>query len=246
MVPAHSHRRARSSENAAICDLSGNGNDGQLGSTPNPDVSDPAWIESDAPIGICTPYQIATMAVDRALWRKLAMLEELPAALAEEWTAYEALEELLESGDYGDLNKGDIVTAKQKIHSAIRTEEQSIGVLEKSIEKLEDALRALGYEPEPPPPPPGQASNPNPADGATGVSPYANLSWTAGPNAVSHDVYFGMTSPGASRGNQTATTFDPGTMAMATTYYWRIDEVNAGGTTTGTVWSFITTGGGPR
>ena len=39
-------------------DLSGNGNDGQLGSTPNPDNSDPAWIESDAPIGICTPVEV--------------------------------------------------------------------------------------------------------------------------------------------------------------------------------------------
>ncbi|MHC4459039.1 MAG: LamG-like jellyroll fold domain-containing protein [Planctomycetota bacterium] len=37
-----------------LYDLSGNGNDGQLGSTPNPDDSDPAWLESDAPVGICT------------------------------------------------------------------------------------------------------------------------------------------------------------------------------------------------
>ena len=29
-----------------------------------------------------------------------------------------------------------------------------------------------------------------------------------------------------------------------TTYYWRIDEVNAGGTTTGVVWSFTTEAGG--
>ncbi len=229
-----------------VYDLSGNDNNGQLGSTPNPDVSDPAWVKSDAPVGICSLYQIATMAAERALGRKTALLEELLAALAEEWTACEALEELLESGDYGDLNKGDIVTAKQKIHSATQHGEQAIDALEKSIEKLEDALSALGYEPEPPPPPPGQASNPNPADGARWVSPYANLSWTAGSNAVSHDVYFGTTSPGTFRGNQTATTFDPGTMAYGATYYWRIDEVNPSGTTTGTVWSFITTGGGPR
>ncbi len=39
-------------------DLSGNGNDGQLGSTPNPDNSDPAWAESDAPVGICTPVEV--------------------------------------------------------------------------------------------------------------------------------------------------------------------------------------------
>ncbi len=328
-------------EGQIVYDLSGNGNDGQLGSTPEADSSDPAWVESDAPVGICTPYQIATLAVDRALERKLAMLEGLLAALAEEWTAYEALEEWLVSGDYGDLNKGDIVTAKQKIHSATQHEEQSIDALEKSIEKLEDALSALGYEPEPPvlnqPPnvnitnpqdeavfgsyqtieieanawdvdgsvvkveffangskigedvdgsdgwktnwyehpastysltakatdndgaaatspavgitvvelsPPGQASNPNPANGATGVDGNTNLSWTAGSNAVSHDVYFGTTSLPPFIHNQTATTFDPGTMLPNTTYYWRIDEVNAGGTTTGTVWSFTTGIGG--
>ncbi|NIO62429.1 MAG: hypothetical protein GTN71_17180, partial [Anaerolineae bacterium] len=91
--------------------------------------------------------------------------------------------------------------------------------------------------------PPGQATNPSPADGATDVSTTADLSWTAGSGADSHDVYFGTdpTPDGTEfQGNQTQTTFDPGTMANSTTYYWRIDEVNAGGTTTGVVWSFTT------
>jgi len=76
-------------------------------------------------------------------------MERINAELEKEWAAYEALEEWLEGGDYGDLNYGDIVTAKQKIHSAIQHEEQSIDVLEQSIEKLKDALISLGYEPEP-------------------------------------------------------------------------------------------------
>jgi hypothetical protein len=88
--------------------------------------------------------------------------------------------------------------------------------------------------------PPGQASNPGPADSATDVSIDADLSWTAGTDSTSSDVYFGTTSPGTFQGNQTATTFDPGTMANDTTYYWRIDEINAAGTTTGNVWSFTT------
>ncbi|MHC4739543.1 MAG: DNRLRE domain-containing protein, partial [Planctomycetota bacterium] len=88
--------------------------------------------------------------------------------------------------------------------------------------------------------PPGQASSPSPGNSATGVSITADLSWTAGSGATSHDVYFGTTSPGASQGNQTATTFDTGTMTNNTTYYWRIDQVNAQGTTTGDVWSFTT------
>jgi hypothetical protein len=90
-----------------------------------------------------------------------------------------------------------------------------------------------------------RASNPNPADGARSVSRTADLSWTAGEDATSHDVYFGTSSPGVFQGNQTATTFDPGTMAYSTTYYWRIDEFNNGSKTTGIVWSFTTTGAGP-
>jgi hypothetical protein len=90
---------------------------------------------------------------------------------------------------------------------------------------------------------PGQATNPGPADGATGVSVSASLSWTAGAASESHDVYFGTNATpiaGDFRGNQAGTSFDPGALAIETTYYWRIDEVNGDGTTTGTVWSFTT------
>ena len=90
---------------------------------------------------------------------------------------------------------------------------------------------------------PGQASNPSPADTATDVSINADLSWTAGSNTDSHDVYFG-TNPtpdaGQFQGNQGSTSFDPGTLAYDTTYYWAIDETNANGTTLGPVWSFTT------
>jgi len=87
---------------------------------------------------------------------------------------------------------------------------------------------------------PGQAANPSPPDTDTDISVDADLSWTANPDATSHDVYFGTTSPGEFKGNQTETTFDPGTLPYNTICYWRIDEVNANGTTTGTVWSFTT------
>src|SRR5262249_43949287 len=48
--------------------------------------------------------------------------------------------------------------------------------------------------------------------------------------------------PGAAefKGSQSAASYAPGTLAFQTTYYWRIDEVNAQGTTTGPVWSFTT------
>jgi hypothetical protein len=88
---------------------------------------------------------------------------------------------------------------------------------------------------------PGQAGNPSPADGATKLLNPVTLSWTAGTDATSHDVYFGTSSGSLTfQGNQTGTTFDPGSLAGKTNYYWRIDEVNAQGTTTGTEWTFKT------
>ena len=86
--------------------------------------------------------------------------------------------------------------------------------------------------------PPGKATSPSPVNGATGAGVTTNLTWTAGAGATSHDVYFGTTSPGTFQGNQTATTFDTGMMDINTTYYWRIDEKSAGGTTIGDIWSF--------
>jgi len=90
--------------------------------------------------------------------------------------------------------------------------------------------------------PPDQASNPNPANGATNVNINVVLTWTPGVGATSHDVYLGTQSPGTFQRNQTEITFVPGTLRSGKKYYWRIDEVNSDGKTTGTVWSF-TTGG---
>ena len=90
---------------------------------------------------------------------------------------------------------------------------------------------------------PSLASAPNPANSATDVNITPTLSWTAGAGAASHYVYFGTDStPDETeyQGNQTATTYVPGTLISNTTYYWRIDEVGSGGVTTGTVWSFTT------
>lgn len=98
------------------------------------------------------------------------------------------------------------------------------------------------------PPLPGLATGPSPSHGQTNTSRDANLGWVAGSNATSHDVYFGTSpSPGAGQfqGNQPGTSFDPGTMASSTTYYWRIDEKNQTGTTTGNVWSFTTEAANP-
>ncbi len=88
---------------------------------------------------------------------------------------------------------------------------------------------------------PDPADNPTPSEAATGVSVEQVLSWNSGSGADSHNVYFGTNSANPTfQGNQTATSFDPGTLAYSTTYYWRVDEVNAEGTKTGALWSFST------
>jgi hypothetical protein len=89
---------------------------------------------------------------------------------------------------------------------------------------------------------PGQAENPDPANGSTEFDINGMLSWLAAPLADSYDVYFGTSSTfeGVSEINQAGSSFDPGTLSNDTTYYWRVDGVNVGGTTPGTPWSFTT------
>jgi hypothetical protein len=92
---------------------------------------------------------------------------------------------------------------------------------------------------------PFPASEPIPADGASGVEPGGDIGWTAGLQTNSHDVYFGTAIPlgaGEFRGNQAGVTYDPGPLEINTTYYWRVDEVNAEGIKRGCTWSFTTQG----
>ena len=92
---------------------------------------------------------------------------------------------------------------------------------------------------------PGKAYNPSPADGIWTVATDANLVWTAGALATSHDVYFGtdpcdldLVSPG-----QAATSYNPGPLGSGQNYYWRIDEHGPSGDFPGDLWSFTTVGG---
>ena len=94
--------------------------------------------------GVFRPEVVAIRKIEQAIAEKLEALETIDAALENEWAAYDALEELLASGDYGDLKKGDIVKAKQEVHVAIKAQELARRALEMSIEKLEEALAALG------------------------------------------------------------------------------------------------------
>jgi hypothetical protein len=101
---------------------------------------------------------------------------------------------------------------------------------------------------------PIKASGPNPRNGATGVKHTPVLKWGPGDYAASHEVYFG-TDEQAVKNATTASpeykgtkalgdeSYDPGKLAWATTYYWRVDEVNSvnpDSPWTGSLWSFTT------
>jgi len=104
-------------------------------------------------------------------------------------------------------------------------------------------IYAIGCPNEPPDPP----SNPDPADKATDVSIDADLSWDCSDpdgDEIVYDIYFeadDATPDILVADDQTATTFDPGTLEYGTTYYWQIiaiDEHDAA--TFGPIWQFTT------
>jgi len=94
--------------------------------------------------------------------------------------------------------------------------------------------------------PPKTAYYPDPADAAEQADPDVTLSWTGGFGAKLHTVYFGdnFDDVNAAAGGlpQGATTYTPGTLKLAKTYYWRVDEFDAVETYKGHVWSFTTQG----
>jgi hypothetical protein len=86
------------------------------------------------------------------------------------------------------------------------------------------------------------ASNPLPRHGTENVTE-ALLQWTPGESAQSHNVYFGTNpTPGEEEFMENITEAEyqpPEGLEPMTTYYWRIDEVEADGSVhTGAVWSF--------
>jgi len=99
---------------------------------------------------------------------------------------------------------------------------------------------------------PGAVGNPQPAHGAADVQLNGVLSWTPSDSAASHQLYFGtdkeaVRTAGAGspedKGSKAlgAESHDPGLLEANTTYYWRVDEVDAqGNALKGPVWIFTT------
>jgi len=99
------------------------------------------------------------------------------------------------------------------------------------------------------------AFSPNPQNGIKELIQPIILSWKSVESTVSHDVYLSqdsnavalatIESGGVYRGRLSAqeTFYEPGSLEFATTYYWRIDEVNEtdpGNPCKGDIWSFTT------
>jgi hypothetical protein len=86
------------------------------------------------------------------------------------------------------------------------------------------------------------AQNPDPADGALGVSAPL-LQWKAGGTAMFHDVYLGTdpNPPLISPRQMFAMFYYLQGLEPGATYYWKVDEIEADGTTVhaGPVWSFV-------
>ena len=102
--------------------------------------------------------------------------------------------------------------------------------------------------------PPIKASSPSPSNGASGTKLAPVLTWSAGDHAASHEVYFGTDADAVASATTVSPEFvatkalgdesyDPGKLAWATTYYWRVDEINdvhPDSPWVGNIWSFTT------
>ena len=111
-----------------------------------------------------------------------------------------------------------------------------------TVEEIREVMKGI---------PPGSASEPSPAHEATDVPREVTLTWTPGEFAAptnGHKVYFGESFDDVNDATggiaQTAADYTPERLDFGTTYYWRIDEVNAPPTSNvefkGEVWQFTT------
>jgi len=95
---------------------------------------------------------------------------------------------------------------------------------------------------------PTHARNPEPADGATGVSVETVLGWRAGREAAMHEICFGTDASAVADGTAMLGSTEQNHYAIApldfgTTYYWAVSEINEDMSPSlwqGALWSFVT------
>jgi hypothetical protein len=90
---------------------------------------------------------------------------------------------------------------------------------------------------------PTVAAQPSPASGAAGVAPQVSLTWRPGRGAGSHQVFLGTDAANLPLVATVAENSYEAQVALGTTYYWKVVEVNDAQTPSaweGPVWSFST------
>ena len=95
---------------------------------------------------------------------------------------------------------------------------------------------------------PVNAREPNPGTEEPNVPLDVTLGWTAGREAAEHNLYLSTSEPAVADGTAfidtvTEAGYGPLSLDYATTYYWRVDEVNdleVPATVQGDIWSFTT------
>ena len=94
--------------------------------------------------------------------------------------------------------------------------------------------------------PPLEPFNPHPTNGSVDIDVNADLFWNASDpdeDNLTFDVYLGLTAtPANVASNLSNATYDPGTLALEETYYWRVVVWDTEGQfTIGPLWTFNTT-----
>jgi hypothetical protein len=140
------------------------------------------------------------------------------------WNGYEHEDE--HGNDFGDINAHNI-----KVILALYNDNN--GYVDETV-----AANISNH-------PPNEPNDPYPANGSTGVDVNIDLSWKCDDpedDPLSYDVYFGETNPPPKIiSNQTNSSYEPGTLNITQTYYWRIiawDNYNE--STSGPIWNFKT------
>ncbi|HRW93208.1 MAG TPA: hypothetical protein P5560_09705 [Thermotogota bacterium] len=91
---------------------------------------------------------------------------------------------------------------------------------------------------------PSAATNPSPANGATGVSNIPTLSWSqSNSDGVTYNVYLGTSSSTVKVADGLSNTqYTPGALQAGTLFYWKVESENEYGSTFSSTWQFTTQG----
>lgn len=192
-----------------------------------------------SPAGITNCY-LGRMFINRSEYAQTVLINcVMPSTLFYPigWNLQGTLPDNLRLWEYKSVDpNGNLIDVSQRVNPGSRQLSDAEAAIWRDVNNVFGAWNPKALEP------PTTGWLPQPADGATDVAlGGVTLQWLAGAETASHMVYFGATNPPPFAGEQAETSFDAGTMSLNTTYYWRIDEKNSAGTTTGPVWSFTTT-----